>query len=76
MFIYLFLFRMPYQGNMLGMVPLAEAPVPKDRWISPEAEVLLYQPIKNEEADDYSELLLSGVVQEVRVNPEIPGGSK
>jgi hypothetical protein len=54
-----YLFGMRYQANTrrvwfarkdqaaVGMVPLADAPIPKDRWISPDAEVVTYPPVLN-----------------------------
>jgi hypothetical protein len=57
------------------MTRLAEAPVPKDLWISPEAEVVSYQPVPNELSEHHANLLFSGVAQGIRApNPEIPGG--
>jgi hypothetical protein len=50
-------FRMRYQANTIrvwfarrdqaavGMVPLAEAPVPKDGWTSPDAGAVTYPPM-------------------------------
>jgi hypothetical protein len=46
-----------------------------DRWISPEAEVISYPPIPNEQSEAHAEMLFSGVSHGVRApNPEIPGG--
>jgi hypothetical protein len=57
------------------MTPLPEAPIPKDPWISPEAEVVTYPPIQDELIEHHANLLFSGVAQGVRApNPEIPGG--
>jgi hypothetical protein len=54
---------------------LAEAPVPKDRWISPDAEFVIYPPILNEESEDHTDRPSSGFAQGVGTpNPEIPGG--
>jgi hypothetical protein len=62
-------FRMRYQGNTLRVwfgredvaaaciTPLVEAPVPKDRWISPDSEVMTYPPMPTEfveNSDDIS----------------------
>jgi hypothetical protein len=70
-----YVFPMPYQPNALqmwfarrdhvieGMVPLADAPVPKDGWISPDAEVVSYPPIPNELSEFHANLLFSGVAQ-------------
>jgi hypothetical protein len=61
--------------TLSGLTPLAEAPVPKDLWISSDAEVVYYPPIPNELLEHHANLLFSGVAQEVRaLNPEIPGG--
>jgi hypothetical protein len=82
-----YVFRMRRQANTLrvwfarkdqvtaGIAPLAEESVPKDRWISPDAEVVTYPPILNEGAEDRAALLFSGLTQGVRApNPEISGG--
>jgi hypothetical protein len=65
-----FTFRMRYQGNVLRVSftpeeiagvgidkPLAEAPVPRDRWVSNEAEVLTYPPTPDEHAAGSAQLL-------------------
>jgi hypothetical protein len=66
-----YVFRMRYQANTLRMwfarsdqsipemAPLAESPVPKDLWISPEAEVVTYPPILNEQSEIHAEMLFS-----------------
>jgi hypothetical protein len=82
-----YVFRMRYQANKLrmrfarrdqtiaDMVPLPEAPVPKDRWISPGADVISHPPFPNEVSESHAGLLFSGVAQGIRApNPEIPGG--
>jgi hypothetical protein len=79
--------RMRYQGNVLriwfapraqtqiGLVPLAEEAIPKERWISPEAEVITYPPVPDDVAGNYANVLFSGLAQGTRdSNPEIPGG--
>jgi hypothetical protein len=78
---------MRYQGNTLrpwfgrrdqaqsGLTPLAEAPIPKDLWISPDVQVVSAPPLPNELSERSAELLFSGVAQGVRaLNPEIPDG--
>jgi hypothetical protein len=80
-----YVLRMRYQGNLLkiwfmqkefaeaGLKPLAEAPTPKDGWISAEAEVVSCPPIPDEYAEARANPLFSGVVQGIRaLNPEIP----
>jgi hypothetical protein len=46
-----------------GMRPLAEAPVPKDRWIGPEGEVVSYPPVPNELALGCANLFFAGDIQ-------------
>jgi hypothetical protein len=63
------------EDAVAGIRPLAEAPVPKDRWISPDAEVVSYPPMPNEVVEHSAQILFSGVSQGARVpHPEIPGG--
>jgi hypothetical protein len=59
-----YVFRMRYQGNTLrlwfghrdqalgGMTPLAEAPLPKDLWFSPEAQMVSWSPISDDLAEN------------------------
>jgi hypothetical protein len=79
--------KMRYQGNILrgwftpeelaaaGAVPLVELSVPKDGWVSPEAEVLAFPLLPPEMEERAAKILFNGVDQGVREpNPEIPGG--
>jgi hypothetical protein len=55
--------------------PLAEAAISKDKWIAPEAELIIHPPVNSEEIPEVAQVLLSGVVQEEPIpNPEIKGG--
>jgi hypothetical protein len=78
--------RMRYLGNMLriwfasqaqteiGLGPLAEEALPKDRWISPDAEVITCPPVDDDASDGYPNVLFSGVNQGIREpHPELPG---
>jgi hypothetical protein len=80
-----YVLRMSYQGNTLrlwfgrrdqeqaGLTHLAEAPTPKDVWISPDDQVVSAPPTPNEFCENHASLLFSGVAQGVPAsNPEIP----
>jgi hypothetical protein len=82
-----FSYRMRYQGNALKVwftptasmtggldKPLAEAPVPKDKWVSTEAVVLTYPPMPDQYAQKSAELLFGGRSQERYDDPEVQGG--
>jgi hypothetical protein len=77
-----YVFRMRYQGNMLrvwfakeedeaaGIRPLAEAPILKDRWVSPEVEVVSCLPMPEGFVENSPTILFSGMAQGVRIpNP-------
>jgi hypothetical protein len=79
-------FRMRYRNNQLRVwftpedlkrskvYPLAEAPMPKDKWIAPEAEALMAPPLPFP-IEEMAAALFSGVVQEPPIpNPEMGGG--
>jgi hypothetical protein len=69
------MFRTWFARRDQSLTPLAEAPVPKDLWVSREAEVVTYQPIPKELSEHHANLLFSGVDQGVRApNAEILGG--
>jgi hypothetical protein len=69
-------FRMRYRNNLLrvwftkedlksyNVYPLAEAAIPKDKWISPEAEVMIYLPLDPAEIADTAQALLPGTIQD------------
>jgi hypothetical protein len=62
--------------HMLGRLdkPLAEAPVPKDKWVSNEAVVLRYPPMPDEYAESSPALLFGERKQERYDDPEVHGG--
>jgi hypothetical protein len=79
-------FRMRYRNNPLRVwftkedlkgtngYPLAEAAIPKDKWVAPEAEIMIYPPLGLDEISGMPEVLLSGTIQEEPYhNPDTPG---
>jgi hypothetical protein len=82
-----FSYKMKYQGNALMVwftqtahiacgldKPLAETPVPKDKWVSHEAVVLTYPPMPDQYVPNSSQILLEGHLQERYPDPEVQGG--
>jgi hypothetical protein len=82
-----FSYRMSCQGNALKVwstptaniasgldKPLAETPVPKDKWVSREAVVLTYPQIPDQYAQKSAQILLGGRPQERYDDPEVQGG--
>jgi hypothetical protein len=78
---------MRYQGNVLKVwftpndfiraginMPLAEKPVPKDKWTNGIVTVLSYRPMSDDIAVDFGHILLGGVQQERYDDPEVQGG--
>jgi hypothetical protein len=78
---------MRYQGNVLKVwytpcelaragidKPLAEKPIPKDKWSNSLVTVLSYPPMSDEIAVDFGRILLGGRQQERYDDPEVQGG--
>jgi hypothetical protein len=76
-----------YQGNPLRVCytpranidaglkrPLAEIPVPKDKWIFEDLVVLTYAPMPDQHAAQSAQILFGGRQQERYDDPEVQGG--
>jgi hypothetical protein len=54
--------------------PLAEIPVPKDRWITEDAEVISYRPMPGEFAPNSARVSFGRELQAHNSDPEVAGG--
>jgi hypothetical protein len=82
-----FSYGMRYEGNALKVwfiptanmtsgldKPLAETPVPTDKWVSTEAIVLTYPPMPDQYAQHSAQILFGGQTQERYDDPDVQGG--
>jgi hypothetical protein len=80
-------YKMRYQGNALEVwytptahlvggldTPLAEDPIPKDKWITEEVIALSYPSMRDQFAQQSAEILFGGRLQERYPDPEVHGG--
>jgi hypothetical protein len=68
-------FRELQLSYITGPHPLAEAPLPNDRWITHDAEVVSCPPMSENFEENSAQILFSGISQGSRTeNPELPVG--